>query len=127
HTTLMLPSGSPSLPRSIHDKLPIAISESRKAAPKFTTLSGECGIRRRDFITLLGGTAVMWPLPVHAQQLSIPLIGFMSARSPEDSVNALQAFHKGLKDEGGFTNGENVNVEYRWARGNYGLLPALAE
>jgi len=83
-------------------------------------------IRRRDFITLLGGTAVMWPLPVHAQQLSIPLIGFMSARSPEDSVNVLQAFHKGLKDEGGFTNGENVNVEYRWARGNYGLLPALA-
>jgi len=83
-------------------------------------------LKRREFISLLGGIAVTWPLPVHAQQLSTPVIGFMSARSPEDSVNVLQAFHKGLKDEGGFTNGENVKVEYRWARGNYGVLPALA-
>jgi putative ABC transport system substrate-binding protein len=50
----------------------------------------------------------------------------MSARSPEDSVSVLQAFHKGLREEGGFADGENVKVEYRWARGNYGLLPALA-
>jgi putative tryptophan/tyrosine transport system substrate-binding protein len=50
----------------------------------------------------------------------------MSARSPEDSVNVLGAFHKGLKDEGGFADGENVKVEYRWARGNYALLPTLA-
>jgi putative ABC transport system substrate-binding protein len=82
-------------------------------------------MRRREFITLIGG-AVAWPLPVYAQQPSMPIIGFMSARSPEDSVNVLQAFHKGLKDEGGFANGENVKIEYRWARGNYGLLPALA-
>src|SRR5262249_22107109 len=82
-------------------------------------------MKRRKFITLLGGAAV-WPLAVQAQQPSMPIIGFMSARSPEDSANVLQSFHKGLKDEGGFANGENVKIEYRWARGNYGLLPTLA-
>jgi hypothetical protein len=50
----------------------------------------------------------------------------MSARSPEDSVSVLQAFHKGLREEGDLADGENVKVEYRWARGKYGLLPALA-
>jgi putative ABC transport system substrate-binding protein len=50
----------------------------------------------------------------------------MSARSPEDSVNVLRAFYNGLKDEGGFTDGENVTIEYRWARGNYAMLPTLA-
>jgi putative ABC transport system substrate-binding protein len=82
-------------------------------------------LERRELISLLGGAAA-WPLAVHAQQPSMPIIGFMSARSPEDSGNVLQAFHKGLKDEGGFADGENVRIEYRWARGNYGLLPALA-
>ena len=82
-------------------------------------------MRRREFITLLGG-AVGWPLAASAQQSPMPIIGFMSARSPEDSANVLNAFHKGLKDEGGFAHGENVQIEYRWARGNYGLLPALA-
>ena len=83
-------------------------------------------MRRREFITLLGGATVAWPLAARAQQPSVPVIGFMSARSPEDSVSVLQAFHKGLREEGGFADGENVKVEYRWARGNYGLLPALA-
>jgi putative tryptophan/tyrosine transport system substrate-binding protein len=82
-------------------------------------------LERRELISLLGGAAA-WPLAVHAQQPSMPIIGFMSARSPEDSVNVLRAFHKGLKDEGGFADGENVRIEYRWARGNYGLLAALA-
>jgi putative tryptophan/tyrosine transport system substrate-binding protein len=83
-------------------------------------------MRRREFITLLGGATVAWPLAARAQQSSVPVIGFMSARSPEDSVSVLQAFHKGLKEEGGFADGESVKVEYRWARGDYGLLPALA-
>ena len=83
-------------------------------------------MRRREFITLLGGATVAWPLAARAQQPSVPVIGFMSARSPEDSVSVLQAFHKGLREEGGFADGENVKVEYRWARGDYGLLPALA-
>jgi hypothetical protein len=58
-------------------------------------------MRRREFITLLGGATVAWPLAARAQQPSVPVIGFMSARSPEDSVSVLQAFYKGLKDEGG--------------------------
>jgi ABC-type uncharacterized transport system substrate-binding protein len=82
-------------------------------------------MRRREFIAGIGN-AIAWPLAARAQRASMPVIGFMSARSPEDSVNVLQAFYKGLKDEGGFADGENVKVEYRWARGNYVLLPTLA-
>jgi putative ABC transport system substrate-binding protein len=83
-------------------------------------------MRRREFLKLLSGAAAACPLTARAQQPPVPIIGFMSARSPEDSVNVLQAFHKGLSEGGGFTDGENVKVEYRWARGSYGLLPALA-
>jgi putative ABC transport system substrate-binding protein len=80
-------------------------------------------MRRREFITLLGGVAA-WPLAARAQQ-SMPIIGFMSARSPEDTGPVLQAFLKGLR-EGGFQNGQNVVIEYRWARGDYSRLPAFA-
>jgi putative ABC transport system substrate-binding protein len=85
-------------------------------------------MRRREFITLLGGTAVkptLRPLVACAQQSASPEIGFMSARSLEDSVYVLASFHKGL-EEGGFVDGRNVKIEYRWARGDYDRLPAFA-
>jgi len=78
---------------------------------------------RRTFIAGVGAAA--WPLLARAQQPGMPVIGFMSARSPEDTVEVLKAFHSGL-EQGGFIDGQNVNIEYRWARGDYSRLPVLA-
>ena len=82
-------------------------------------------MNRRAFITLVGAAVAGRPLAARAQQGAMPVIGFMSARSPEDSVDGLEAFRRGLK-EGGFTEGENVAIEFRWALGDYSRLPALA-
>jgi putative ABC transport system substrate-binding protein len=82
-------------------------------------------VRRREFVALLGSAAAAWPLAVRAQQPAMPVIGFMSARAPEDSVPPLAAFRRGLKEEG-FVESENVAIEFRWARGDYSRLPALA-
>jgi putative tryptophan/tyrosine transport system substrate-binding protein len=82
-------------------------------------------MRRREFIAVLGGAAVVWPFAAHAQQPNMPVIGFLSARSPEDSTDLLEAFRGGLK-EGGFVEGQNAALEFRWAHGNYSRLPALA-
>jgi len=82
-------------------------------------------MRRRDFIKAVFGSAALWPLVARAQQPTMPLIGFMSGRSPDDSRHLLAAFHQGL-GEAGFTEGKNVAIEYRWALGQYDRLPALA-
>jgi putative ABC transport system substrate-binding protein len=81
-------------------------------------------LRRREFITLLGGAAA-WPLTARAQQAAMPVIGFLSGRSPNDSVSNVTAFRRGL-GEVGFIEGQNAKIDFRWALGHYDQLPALS-
>jgi putative ABC transport system substrate-binding protein len=74
---------------------------------------------------MLGGAAAAWPLAAHAQQATMPVIGFMSTLSPENVSNPMAGFHQGLK-EAGYIESQNVAVEYRWARGHYDQMPELA-
>jgi ABC-type uncharacterized transport system substrate-binding protein len=82
--------------------------------------------RRRDVITLVGGAASAWPPAAGAQQrAAMPVIGYLSASSPDLYAHLLRSFHQGL-GETGFVEGRNVGIEYRWAEVQYDRLPALA-
>jgi putative tryptophan/tyrosine transport system substrate-binding protein len=81
-------------------------------------------VRRREFIAGLGG-AVTSPLAARAQQTAMPVIGFLSVRSRDQSANLMAGFHQGLK-EVGYVEGQNLAIEYRWAEGQYDRLPSLA-
>src|SRR5215831_21229916 len=80
-------------------------------------------LRRRDFITLLGGSAA-WPLAARAQQPAMPVVGYLGSTTPEMSTKRLAAFRKGLRDAG-FEEGQNVAIEFRWADGHEEWMPEL--
>jgi putative tryptophan/tyrosine transport system substrate-binding protein len=82
-------------------------------------------VKRREFMTLLGGAAATWPLAAHAQQAKMPLIGFLATGTPSAWAPFVTAFREGLR-EVGYEDGRNVAIEFRWAEGQGGRLPALA-
>src|SRR5580692_3351865 len=82
-------------------------------------------MRRREFLGVVGGTAASWPIASRAQQPALPVIGFLNSASPAQYARMVTAFRQGLNDAG-YVDGQNVEIEFRWADGQYDRLPALA-
>src|SRR5215467_4237303 len=82
-------------------------------------------MKRREFISLVGGTAATLPLATRAQQPAMPVVGFVSGRSPGSDAYLVEGFRRGLR-ENGFIEGQNVALEFRWADGRLDRLPAMA-
>src|SRR6267154_6425157 len=85
----------------------------------------EVDMRRREFLGVAGGAVAAWPLGARAQQQQLPTIGFLDSRSPEGLVDRLRSFRQGIRD-GGYVEGDNVTILYRWAENHIDLLPELA-
>jgi putative ABC transport system substrate-binding protein len=82
-------------------------------------------MQRREFITLVGGAAALWPLVVRAQQQTLPVIGFLGPLSPESDAYRVEGFRQGL-NEAGYVEGKNLTIDYRWAEGHYDRFLSLA-
>src|SRR5262245_15027460 len=111
-------------------KRSLARSKSRTAASPAVPLcaifrrSTGAIMKRREFISLISGAAVAWPLAAWAQQPAMPVMGFLQSGTPGGTAHMTAAFHRGLK-EAGYVEGQNVEVVYRYADGQYDRLPAL--
>src|SRR5262249_52172665 len=95
------------------------------ACPPCPRRRGHRMIRRREFITLLGGAAA-WPLAAHGQARRMPVVGYLISRGPDDAAHLATAFRRGLRDAN-FIEGQNVKIEYRWGRDQFESLKTMAE
>jgi putative ABC transport system substrate-binding protein len=108
---------------SWRDILPAIPSGRDPLPPRIRT--GTDGMKRRDFIALLGSATVVWPRVAGAQQATIPVVGFLNGASPSEMAFVVTAFRRGL-NSAGYVEGQNVKIEYRWGDGQYERMPELA-